>query len=270
MKDSAENKSVTEAARKQMTEKLQNQPEMCSKLIPEWSLGCRRITPGEGYLESLMRPNVQVVASGVTRATSDSVVTADGQTFKVDVIVCATGFDVSLKPKWRMVGRNGVDLNEQWDTEPESYLSVAARDMPNFFIFLGPNAVVGHGSLLEAVNWTAEYLLKWIRKVATENIKSVVPKSKVVDELIRYQDELHKAMIWSGGCKSWFKGNQVTGRIIALFPGSAVLFRQLISEIRAEDFEIDYWDHNRWLFLGNGFTDYELKPNSDLAWYIEH
>ena len=122
-----------------MAEKLEDNAELCTKLIPEWSLGCRRITPGEGYLECLTKPNVKLVTSAVISATEDSVSTADGQSFKVDVIACATGFDVSFKPRWRMIGRNGVDLSERWGKgDPESYLSLAARDMPNYFMFLGP------------------------------------------------------------------------------------------------------------------------------------
>lgn len=252
-----------------MAEKLHYDPELCSKLIPEWSLGCRRITPGEGYLESLLLPNVQV-KNYVTQITEDSVTTADGESFKVDVIACATGFDVSFKPQWRMIGRDGVDLGEQWEKDPDSYLALAARHMPNYFMFLGPRAVVGHGSLIEAINWTSDYLLKWIRKVATEDIKSIMPKADAVNELTQYQDELHKKMIWTESCKSWFKGNRPDGSVAALFAGSALLFKQLVSEIRAEDWEIEYSSKNRWAFLGNGFTAHELVQGNDLAWYIEH
>jgi hypothetical protein len=252
-----------------MAEKLQHDPELCEQLIPKWGLGCRRITPGEGYLEALRRPNVQLVNSSVIKATEDSIITLDGRSFKVDVIVCATGFDVSLRPQWRMIGRNGIDLRDEWDVDPESYLSTMARDMPNFFMFLGPNAVIAHGSLLEAVNWTGEYLLKWIRKIATEDIKSVVPQSSVVDELIHYGDRIHSRMIWSDSCSSWFKRNSVLGRVTAAFAGSALLFRELVSEIRAEDFDIEYRS-NRWSFLGNAFTEIELDPQKDLSWYIEH
>lgn len=253
-----------------MAEKLQHDELLCSKLIPQWGLGCRRITPGEGYLESLLRPNVQLVTSPVSKAGEDSVTSTDGQNFQVDVIACATGFDVSLKPQWRMIGRNGVNLADEWAVDPESYLSIAARDMPNYFMFLGPNAVIAHGSLLESINWTAEYILKWIRKISTENIKSLVPKNKVVDELIRYGDRIHMTLIWSGGCSSWFKRNTINGRVTAAFAGSALLFRQLVAEIRPEDFEIEYESRNRWVFLGNGFTKYELDPKNNLAWYIEH
>lgn len=253
-----------------MTDKLKADAALCDKLIPKWEFGCRRITPGEGYLESLMQENVQAVASGVVKVTEDSVQSADGQTFQVDVIVCATGYEGSLLPRWRIVGRNGVDLRKEWTERPQSYLSLAARDMPNYFIFLGPNAVTGHGSLLEAVNWAAEYMVKWIRKLATENIKSIVPKSRVIDELVRYEDEIHKTLVWSASCTSWFKRNTADGVNIANFAGSAITFRKLVNEIRAEDFEIEYFNENRWTFLGNGFTDFELDPSNSLSWYIEH
>ncbi|KAK4941743.1 hypothetical protein LTR10_018347 [Elasticomyces elasticus] len=270
VKGSPENQPITEAARKQMAEKLNHDPILCAKLIPEWGLGCRRITPGEGYLESFMKPNVQLVTNAVAKVTENSVISTDDQEFQVDVIACATGFDVSLKPNWKMIGRNGVDLNEAWAVDPESYLSVAACDMPNFFIFLGPNAVIAHGSLLESINWTADYMLKWFQKVATENIKSITPKTAVVKELISYGDQIHKTLIWTDSCTSWFKRNIPGGRVTAAFAGSALLFRKLISEVRAEDFDIEYWSKNRWEFLGNGFTEYELNPDNDLSWYVEN
>ncbi|KIW81843.1 hypothetical protein Z517_04869 [Fonsecaea pedrosoi CBS 271.37] len=270
IKGSAANQAATEMARNQMAAKLQHDPELCAKLIPSWPLGCKRITPADGFLESLLRPNVELVSSPVTAVTEDSIVTADGRAFPVDVIVCATGFDVSFRPQWRMIGRDGVDLGQQWaGDDVRSYLSVAAKDMPNFFMFLGPNAVIAHGSLLEAINWTGDYITRWIRKMATEDIKAVVPKGACVDDLVRYGDRVHETLVWSAGCSSWFKRNTVDGRVTAAFGGSALLFKRLISEIRAEDFDIEYRDPNRWSFLGSGFTDYELDPRNCLSWYIE-
>jgi hypothetical protein len=35
--------------------------ELKAKLIPNWAPGCRRITPGDAYLETLVRPNVECV-----------------------------------------------------------------------------------------------------------------------------------------------------------------------------------------------------------------
>lgn len=68
-----------------MAEKLQHDPKLCAMLIPKWEVGCRRLTPGPGYLESFLRPNVQLTQSPVKEITEDSVKTEDGNTYHVDV-----------------------------------------------------------------------------------------------------------------------------------------------------------------------------------------
>lgn len=102
-----------------------------------------------------------------------------------------------------------------------------------------------------------------------ENIVSVAPKQEVVDGFVRYGDQIHKTLTWTGGCKSWYKGNRVDGRVTATFPGSALLFQKLVERIRPEDFHIKYRSRNRWGFMGNGFLGYELEEGGDLAWYVE-
>lgn len=72
-------------AREQMTAKLQHDPDLCKRLIPNWELGCRRITPGEGYLESFLRPNVDLIQSPITEIHANGVQTADGKFCNVDV-----------------------------------------------------------------------------------------------------------------------------------------------------------------------------------------
>jgi hypothetical protein len=167
------------------------------------------------------------------------------------------------------VGQNGVDLSKTWLEDPESYISVAVPDIPNYFMMMGPNCLGGHGSLVESLNWTGDYIVKWIKKMATEDIKCVVPKPEVVDAFIKYNDQVHKTLVWSGGCKSWYKRNKVDGRVTALFGGSAQLFNRMLANIRGEDFNITYKTNNPFRFMGNGFTEFEMDNESDLSWYVE-
>ena len=183
--------------------------------------------------------------------------------------MCATGFDVSYRPPYPIVGRNGVELGELWSKEPISYMSLACPHMPNYFLFTGPNATIGHGSLMESLGWTAAYVIKWMKKILEEDIKAIVPKEQAVADFIAYEDQIHKTLVWSGGCRSWYKNSTIDGRVIALFGGSALLYRRLISNLRPEDFEIEFRSANRYRFLGNGFTEYELEKANDLAWYVE-
>ncbi|KIV88653.1 hypothetical protein PV10_08317 [Exophiala mesophila] len=269
VKNSELNKQIFDLAQRQMTAKLKNNPELCEKLIPKWELGCRRITPGEGYLEAFLRENVGLTQSPITKIDADSVHTTDGQVYKVDVVVCATGFDVSYRPQYPIVGRANVNLVDKWAKEPSSYFSLASPDMPNYFMFTGPNALIGHGSLMESLGWSADYMIKWIRKIASEDIKAVVPKQSVVDDFIVYSDQIHLTLTWTGACRSWYKNNTIDGRVTATFAGSALLFKRLIQDLRPEDFDIEPRNKNRFRFLGNGFLQYELQKGNDLAWYVK-
>ncbi|OCT52556.1 putative sterigmatocystin biosynthesis monooxygenase stcW [Cladophialophora carrionii] len=277
-KNSPQNIKSTEVTISRMRAALNNDPSLCEKLIPNWTLGCRRLTPGEGYLESFLLPTVTLEKSPIKRITATGLETAQGTHHDVDVIVCATGFDVSHVPHYPVTGRGGVTLAQKWASEPESYLSVACPDMPNYFIFTGPNATVGHGTLLTSMTWTAEYICRWLHKIAGEGIKSVAPTQDATDEFVRYGDEIHETLTWTGGCKSWYKNHRVDGRLTATWPGSALLYREVIlREIRGEDFDIRYWSGNRWKgVLGNGFTQIEAEAEEkekhgetiDLAFYL--
>jgi cation diffusion facilitator CzcD-associated flavoprotein CzcO len=265
-----ENNEIAMAnATKQMAEKLNNDPRLCDILIPKWELGCRRITPGPGYLESFLEPNCDITNSAITEITESGVKTADGKDFECDVVICATGFDCSYRPRFPLVGENNVELGELWQEDPESYLSVAAPGFPNYFMFTGPNSLGGHGSLVESLNWTGDYFVKWIKKIAEEDIKAVVPKVEVVKALVKTQEQIHKTLVWTGSCSSWYKRGRVNGRVTALFGGSAQLFNRMIRDIRAEDWEITYRTPNNFRFMGNGFLKFERDPDADLSWYVE-
>jgi cation diffusion facilitator CzcD-associated flavoprotein CzcO len=119
-------------------------------LIPEWSFGCRRMTPGINYLETLEADNVEVVFGGIETITENGCV-AGGKEYPVDILICATGFDTSFKPRFSIIGKDGKDLRDIWSTEAHSYMGVAAPAQPNYLHFLGPNCPIGSGPLVGAI-----------------------------------------------------------------------------------------------------------------------
>jgi hypothetical protein len=50
--------SMRDLFTEQMKTKLKSTEWLQEKLIPQWGVGCRRLTPGIGYLETLAKPNV--------------------------------------------------------------------------------------------------------------------------------------------------------------------------------------------------------------------
>ena len=79
-----------------MREKLATKPEIVVSLMPKFPPGCRRLTPGPGYLEALVKPNVNFISESIKKITGEGIETVDGTLRKVDLIICATGFDTSV------------------------------------------------------------------------------------------------------------------------------------------------------------------------------
>ncbi|KAI8300803.1 FAD-binding monooxygenase moxY [Colletotrichum sp. SAR11_59] len=142
-------------------------------------------------------------------------------------------------------------------------------DFPNYFMFLGPNAPVGHGSVFTITEHIAKYLVRIIKKCQTEGISAIAPQNSAVDELFEHTQTFMPRTSWSGNCISWFKGGTIDGPVMALHPGSRIHFFHMLENFRGEDWEyIRVNKQNRFQFLGNGFSTKELG-DEDPTWYLD-
>jgi cation diffusion facilitator CzcD-associated flavoprotein CzcO len=116
-----------------MAEQLGHDPRLTSKLTPNFALGCRRMTPGSGYLQSLKKENVEVITESVVKFTEDGIVDESENEHKVDVVICATGFNVNFAPHFEVIGRNGANIREQFGDFPKGYLGITVANFPNLF-----------------------------------------------------------------------------------------------------------------------------------------
>jgi cation diffusion facilitator CzcD-associated flavoprotein CzcO len=108
-------------AESEMESKLAPKPDIAKAIIPkDFAVGCRRPTPGNGYLEALCEDNVEVVLDSIAEITPNGIRTVDGKEHQVDVIVCATGFDVCWKPAYPTIGRGNKSLSEEWKDIPST------------------------------------------------------------------------------------------------------------------------------------------------------
>src|ERR1700685_1788418 len=91
------------------------------------------VTPGVGYLEALCEDNVSVVTSPIQKIVEHGIVTIDGDLHPCDILVCATGFDVSTRPHFEVEGRDGYTFSDEWASSPKGYLAPTLSGMPNYF-----------------------------------------------------------------------------------------------------------------------------------------
>ncbi|KAF5316160.1 hypothetical protein D9619_006293 [Psilocybe cf. subviscida] len=251
-----------------MKGRLQN--ERLEKLVvPKWDVGCRRLTPGVGYLEALRAEKTEVVYGPIEAITETGVKVKDHGEQAVDVLICATGFDTSYKPRFPIIGSSGESLSDAWAQECRSYFGFAAPGFPNYFMFIGPNSPIGNGPVLVGVEAQADYILKMMNRWQTENIKSFTPKDAAVDEFIEFKDKFMEPTVWNDNCRSWYKNNSVTGKVTALWPGSTLHYLEALAEPRYEDWDFTYTG-NRFAYLGNGFSQAESDRTADWAYYIRN
>ncbi|KAH0432512.1 hypothetical protein CcaCcLH18_06419 [Colletotrichum camelliae] len=266
--DSTDQKEARAYSSNEMRVKLKNE-DILNYLMPKnFAVGCRRPTPGNGYLEALTKDNVRVVTNDIEKVVPDGIRLTSGEIIPVDALICATGFDLSFCPRFKLVGRDGETIDEKWKDVPEAYLSVAVPGFPNYFIFLGPNAPVGHGSVLPIIEHATKYIINMMKKIQSQNIKAVSPSAKAVDDFNEHITEFMKRTAWATPCRSWFKRGTVDGRIVALHPGSRIHWFHMMSHVRYEDWEYTYHSKNRFQYLGNGFSTKE-GSGKDTTWYFE-
>lgn len=127
---------VKGAMQDSMKQRLAHRDDLKERIIPTWSPGCRRLTPGDGYLEALIRDNVECEFDDIARVTETGLETVTGKHHEVDILACATGFNVQYFPHFKIIGTGGQVMQDS--PEPNVYASVASPGFPNYFVINGP------------------------------------------------------------------------------------------------------------------------------------
>lgn len=252
-----------------MKARLAKRPELAEFLIPNFAPGCRRLTPGPGFLEALTEDNVQPITTPISKVNASGVVLEDGTEIELDVLVCATGFDAAGAPLYPVIGSQGLSLQDRYHDYPEAYLGMAVDGFPNFFLMLGANSGVAAGSLTKIIETQGDYIIKCIRKLQKEDIGSMEISSRAVRDWISHLNAYFQRTVFLDDCKTWYRKND---RIIGLWPGSTLHAIETMRAPRWEDFDWTYANkdpqHNRLGWLGNGMTRND-QAGTNRSWYLE-
>ncbi|PGH09783.1 hypothetical protein GX51_00467 [Blastomyces parvus] len=267
LRNSKESDDSNAFSYKEMTTKLGNNERLKEKIIPkDFNVGCRRPTPGNGYLEALVGEKTTCYTESIGGITPKGFLTAEGTEVEVDVIICATGFDTSFRPRFPIIGLDKVDIATRWEKMPETYMSIGVSNVPNYFMYSGPYSPVAQGSLLTLMTLFSNHFIQIIRKMRKEHIRRLSPKESAVKDFSEHASVYLRRTCWADPCTSWFKQGRKVGNIV-MWPGSRLAFFDLLERPKYEDYEIKYWSENRFGFLGNGFTTGEFD-GSDMSAYL--
>lgn len=240
---SEDNQKVRESLLATMLQRLKGDEQWLARLTPDYSPGCKRLTPAPGYLEALIGPKVEFIDNKIVRATEKGLETDDGNVRTVDVIIAATGFQNGFYPRFPTFTQTGDDLSKVWRPGgkigyPETYLGVMAPDAPNYFFVLQAQGNAYGGSVPYQCEVSATYIARVIRKAQRHGYRSVSPTVSAAKEFSVVVDQYFEDSVVNDGCRTYFKLGGGTGkaRNVIGFPGTTRQRLEVLSEPRWEDF----------------------------------
>jgi len=211
-------------------------PVLREKLRPDYRAACKRLVMSDGFYEAIQRPNAILVTEGIERIEPRGVRTRDGALHELDILVLATGFRVDrfVRPM-RVIGRDGVPLDDVWAEGPFAYMAITVPELPNFFMLNGPNSPVGNFSLIEVAELQMHYVMQLVDAVRTGRWREVSPTRSAMARFDAERREAARTTIWNTGCKSWYLD---ASGLPTAWPWTFRRFRDEMACPRLDDFDL--------------------------------
>lgn len=221
-----------------------NDPVIAEKLVPtDHGVGAKRIPAEEGYYAAFNRDNVTLVdvkADPIERFTASGITTREHH-FALDVVIFATGFDITTGQVAAIDirGQGGRSLQEHFAQGFRSYLHVMFAGFPN--LYLPCSGVTGNyiRGLEPLVDWIAEMICHVRRAGATR----IAPTAEAEESW--FQRGLEYVRGNPSAKKSKYVGANIPGKPIV--PTSPLFERE--GELRARRAEV----------AAGGYRDFEMS-----------
>ncbi|MGU3498993.1 flavin-containing monooxygenase [Mycobacterium sp. C31M] len=180
-------------------------PALRDKLTPGYAVGCKRPAFHNSYLSTFNRDNVALVTEPIDRIVPTGVVTTDGVTHEVDVLVLATGFKVMDVDSgtFPLVGLDGLTLAEFWSQHRmQAYEGVSVPGFPNFYNVCGPYGYVG-SSYFALIEAQTRHIVRCLEQARDDGATRVQVRAEAND---RYFAEMmrkrHRQIFWQDSCST--------------------------------------------------------------------
>lgn len=218
-------------------EKLAGRPDLIAKSMPGYPPYGKRILLDNGWYDAIRKDNVTLYDEGVARFSETEIIGDKGSTCSPDIIVMATGFEVTkMASRLNITGPAG-NLSDIWNgDDPQAYLGICVPDFPNFFIMAGPTTGLGHGgSGMFIAECHAHYIAHTIATMLNKGIDQMAATQAAQDAYMASYNERHADMIWMHpGMTTYYRNSK--GRVYSVMPWRLVDYWNMTRAPRLEDY----------------------------------
>ncbi len=220
---------------------LKGHEDLLPDVLPTYPPFGKRILLDNGWYRTLTRDNVQLVNEPVEELRGRQVITSSGAAYDTDLLIFATGFDVShFLSSVDIRGRDGRTIQEVWNGDDcRAYLGTTVPDFPNLFVLYGPNTQPGHGgSLIFVIEAQMHYVIDLLKKSLLKDAGAVECRPEAYDRYGRAVDDAHERMIWTHpGMGTYYRNSQ--GRVVVPTPYRIVDFWKMSRAADLEDYVLE-------------------------------
>jgi len=208
--------------------------ELRAKLVPDYTMGCKRILFSNDWYPALARDHVDVVTERIAELVPEGVRTEDGKLHAADVVIYGTGFAATdfLAPV-EIRGTGGRDVHELWKQGAHAHLGITVPGFPNMFLIYGPNTNLGGSSIIGMMEAQAGYIVQAVKVLAAGRVAALDVRPEVAESYdVEMQSRLSDS-VWSS-CHNWYHVDG--GRISTNWPGLVAEYKQRTATLRGADF----------------------------------
>ncbi len=217
-------------------------PETAEMLCPtDYPWATKRPCLDTDYYETFNRPNVRLVD---LRSTPIEGITATGldttaESFELDAIVFATGFDAMTGPLVAVdiTGRDGVTLAEKWSDGPHTYLGLTTAGFPNFFMITGPGSPSVLSNMMVSIEQHVDWVADCLVRLREDGFDVIEPTRRAEDGWGRHVNDCAEITLYPRAA-SWYMGANVPGkpRVFLPYVGGVDRYRATCDEVVERDY----------------------------------
>jgi cyclohexanone monooxygenase len=219
---------------------LVEDPEVAEALLPDdHPIGAKRICVDTDYYETFNRPNVTLVN---LRKTPIEAITPEGvrtsaQTYGLDAIVYATGFDAMTGALLNIDirGAGGAELRQVWKDGPKTYLGLQVAGFPNFFTITGPGSPSVLSNMISSCEQHVEWIGECLSYLEAQGVETIEADPQAQEDWVAKVNAAADKTLFPKA-NSWYIGANIPGKPRVFMPYVGGHYRQICNQAAADGY----------------------------------
>ena len=218
--------------------------ETAEALCPnDHPIGTKRLILDTNYYQTYNLPHVKLVnirKNPIAEITEWGIKTADGQSFELDAIVFATGFD-AMTGAMREIdikGKDGVLIRDKWKDGPQTYLGVMVSGFPNMFMVTGPQSPGVKSQMIFACQQHVDFIGDIIKYAQGRQQRRIEATRMAEMAWVQHNNEVADSTLYPLA-NSWYMGANIPGkpRIFMPYVGGVTNYVKKCNEVAEKGYE---------------------------------